>query len=431
MLNRRPLAATAALILTLGVAACGSSSDNTASSSTVAGSPSTQSTTAAKQPSGKPITIGTIGSYSGPQAASLGAGDETLKAWESYTNAHGGINGHPVKIIVADDGGNPTKAAQIVKQLVEQDKVQAIVGSLSTVTESFQKYIAGKQMPYIGSAEFQQDYLTNPLFFPTGTQAVMFDYGLALEAKKAGVTKLGVLPCAEVAACSLGVKLFGGLTQLIGGIQVAYSQKITATQPNYTSVCLAAKSKGVDGLAIIENSQTVLRVANQCAQQGYKPKQLNVSATTGQAWQDQPSMEGVLTTQSDPVLADQSNAALRTFHQALDQYQPGVAKGEQYNEIDSSVWAAGQVFKLAAERAKLTPSSTSADVLKGLYTFKNETLGGMTPPLTYVKGKPTFVTCWFAQQIKSGKFTPITLGAKPHCISQGDLAKMQQLLAAL
>ena len=432
MRDRKLMAAgAAALTLALGVAACGSSDkssgDTSATASAAAG---TSSQAAVNAPPGKPIVIGSIGSFTGPQAASLGAADETMKAWEAYTNANGGINGHPVKVIIKDDAGNPTKAAQLVKGLVEQDKVQAIVGSTSTVTEAFQKYITAKQVPYIGSAEFQQDYTTNPLFFPTGTQAVMFDYGLLVEAKKAGVTKIGVLPCAEVAACSLGGKLIQGLGQIVG-VQVPYVQKITATQPTYTSVCLAAKAKGVDGLAIVENSATVLRAANQCAQQGYKPRQLNVSATTGLAWQNQASMEGAITTQSNPVLADESIPALTAFHTALDKYQPGVAKGEQYNEIDSSVWAGGQTFKLAATRAKLTPGSTPADVLKGLYTFKNETVGGATPPLNYVKGKPTFVTCWFPQQIESGKFTPLTQGAKPNCISKTDLPKLQQLLAAL
>jgi hypothetical protein len=86
-----------------------------------------------------------------------------------------------------------------------------------------------------------------------------------------------------------------------------------------------------------------------------------------------------------------------------------------YNEIDSSVWAGGQAFKLAADRAKLTPNSTPADVLRGLYTFKNETVDGLTPPLTYVKGKPSLVPRWFTQQIKSGKFVPVTPGGKLHC----------------
>jgi branched-chain amino acid transport system substrate-binding protein len=352
-----------------------------------------------------------------------------MKAWEAHTNATGGINGHPVKVIIEDDAGNPTKAAQLVKKLVEEDKVQALVGNISSVTEAFQKYIAAKKVPVIGSAEFQQDYATNPLFFPTGTQLVGFFYGLLQEAKSAGIKKVGLMPCAEIAACSLGAKLVAGLGQIVG-VEVPSTQKISVSQPSYASVCLAAKAAGADALQITQNATTVLRVADQCAQQGYKPKQLNVAATTGRVWQDQPNMEGVIATQSNPVLADTSIPALRTFHEAIDKYQPGISKGDQYNEIDVSVWAGGEAFKLAAERAKLTPTSTSADVLKGLYTFKAETVDGLTPPLTYVKDKPSFVTCWFPQQIKSGKFTPLTKGAKPNCIPEADLPKIAKLLQA-
>jgi branched-chain amino acid transport system substrate-binding protein len=432
MRHHRLAAAFATLALAVGAAACGSS-NNTNSAATQSGSGSNPAQTSSSQSSGlggAPIVVGSIGSYSGPEAASLGAVDATIRAWQDYTNATGGINGHPVKVVVKDDQGNPALAPQLVKQLVEQDHVQALVGSTSTVTEAFQKYVLAKRVPVIGSAEFQQDYTTNPMFFATGTQAVMFDYGLLVEAKAAGVKSVGVLPCAEVAACSLGAKLIAGLSQIVG-LKVPYVQQITVSQPSYQADCLAAKSKGVDGLVIVENAATVLNAANQCNQQGYKPRELNVSATTGQSWAQQPAMEGTITTQSNPVLADTSIPALQAFHQALAKYAPGVSKGQQYNEIDASVWAGGQAFKLAAERAKLTPTSTPADVLRGLYMFKNETVGGLTPPLTYTPGKPAFITCWFPQEIKSGVFTPLTTGAKPHCIAPADLVKLEKLLAAV
>lgn len=430
MTPHRLAAAVATLSLALGAAACGSSSNSTQPATSSATGSAATAASAPSGPAGSPIVVGSIGSYSGPEAASLGAADATIKAWQDYTNATGGINGHPVKVIVEDDQGNPTLAAQLVKQLVEQDHVQALVGSTSTVTESFQKYVLAKRVPVIGSAEFQQDYTTNPMFFATGTQAVMFDYGLLIEAKAAGVKSVGVLPCAEVAACSLGAKLISGLSQIVG-LKVPYIQQITVSQPSYQAECLAAKSKGVDGLVIVENAATVLNAANQCNQQGYKPRELNVSATTGQAWQHQPAMEGMITTQSNPVLADTSIAALQTFHQALTKYAPGVSTGPQYNEIDASVWAGGQAFKFAAEKAKLTPTSTPADVLRGLYTFKNETVGGLTPPLTYTPGKPAFVTCWFPQEIKNGVFTSLSTAAKPHCITPADLVKLQKLLATV
>ena len=66
-----------------------------------------------------------------------------------------------------------------------------------------------------------------------------------------------------------------------------------------------------------------------------------------------------------------------------------------------------------------------------LYTFKNETVGGLTPPLSYTRGKPAFITCWYPQEIQSGKFTPLTSGAKPDCITPAALAQVQQLLAGV
>src|SRR6266550_8984356 len=76
--------------------------------------------------SGKPIVIGAIGGYTGSQAGSSGLVDDASRVWESYTNDNGGINGHPVKLIIKDDAGDPGKALQAAKGLVEQDHVIAI-----------------------------------------------------------------------------------------------------------------------------------------------------------------------------------------------------------------------------------------------------------------------------------------------------------------
>ena len=48
---------------------------------------------------------------------------------------------------------------------------------------------------------------------------------------------------------------------------------------------------------------------------------------------------------------------------------------------------------------------TSAEILKGLYALHGATLGGMAPPLTFHKGKPSPVDCWYWIRIQHGKFT--------------------------
>jgi branched-chain amino acid transport system substrate-binding protein len=53
-------------------------------------------------------------------------------AYFGYVNAHGGVNGRKIKDITLDDGYNPAQTVPEVQQLVEQDHVFAIVGSLGT-----------------------------------------------------------------------------------------------------------------------------------------------------------------------------------------------------------------------------------------------------------------------------------------------------------
>ena len=53
-------------------------------------------------------------------------------AYYQYVNAHGGVFHRKIKHIALDDGYNPAQTVPDVKQLVEQDHVFAVVGSLGT-----------------------------------------------------------------------------------------------------------------------------------------------------------------------------------------------------------------------------------------------------------------------------------------------------------
>jgi branched-chain amino acid transport system substrate-binding protein len=426
---RRIVVAALAAMLGIGaLTACGSTSSSTsgsAASATATGSPS-----AAKTPPGSPIVIGSICSCSGPQASSVGQVSKTLEGWAAWKNANGGIGGHPVKMVVLDDGGNATTSAKDAKQLVEQEKVVAIVGEMSIVDTAWTKYVEAKGVPVIGAAVYNTSFLTSPAFFPTGAQVPTLAYGLVNQAKQAGKSKIGVLPCAEAPACAQFSPLIAGIGgKVVGGVSVAYEAKVTVTQPSYTANCLSARSKGVDGMVVVENAATVMRVADQCAQQGYKPQQMNLSATVGRVWAKNANMDGAVAIEPNPPLADESIPATKQFHAALDTYAKGVSSSDEYNEDDLWAWAAAEAFSLAGKRAHLTPKSTPADVKRGLYTFRNETLGGLTPPLTYKPGPPGLVGCYFVTQVKGGAFTAPN-GAKPTCLTPSAAQAMGAVLKA-
>lgn len=77
----------------------------------------------------EPYKIGVILDVSGA-SASLGAPErDTVKLIEKELNAKGGINNHPVEIIIRDTESDESKAVIAVKDLIEKEKVIAIVGS--------------------------------------------------------------------------------------------------------------------------------------------------------------------------------------------------------------------------------------------------------------------------------------------------------------
>src|SRR6266446_2982585 len=68
------------------------------------------------------IKIGHTNPYSGP-ASSYGVIGKAEEAYWKSVNDRGGVNGRKINFITLDDGYSPPKTVEVVRQLVEQDKV--------------------------------------------------------------------------------------------------------------------------------------------------------------------------------------------------------------------------------------------------------------------------------------------------------------------
>ena len=78
------------------------------------------------------VKIGAVLAVSGP-ASFLGDPEKkTLEMYVADINAHGGVNGQKIKLTVYDSGGNPNKSKTFATRLVEQDKVDAVIGDSTT-----------------------------------------------------------------------------------------------------------------------------------------------------------------------------------------------------------------------------------------------------------------------------------------------------------
>src|SRR5262249_58897144 len=76
---------------------------------------------------------------------------DTLKAWAKDVNSRGGVNGYKISVKTADDKGDPAKASEAIKTLIEDDHAIAIVGQYAGGTASVWQPIADSAgVPIIG-----------------------------------------------------------------------------------------------------------------------------------------------------------------------------------------------------------------------------------------------------------------------------------------
>ena len=140
------------------------------------------------------IKIGAILAVTGP-ASFLGAPEaKTLEMMVEDINKKGGIKGSKIELIIKDSGASPEKALSFAKQLIEEDKVLAIIGP-STSGETMKIKSVAEEAKAILISCAAAEVIVNPVakyVFKTpqmDKHAVMkiFEQMKAMKLSKAGV----------------------------------------------------------------------------------------------------------------------------------------------------------------------------------------------------------------------------------------------------
>lgn len=141
------------------------------------------------------IKIGAILAVTGPASFLGGPEVRSLNMLVDEINAKGGINGQHIELIVKDSGGNPEKAVSFAKQLIEEEKVFAIIGpSTSGESLSIKKICEdGKTILISCSAA---DLIVNPVtphVFKTAPSDTYAAQQIFMTMQKRGIKKIAVL----------------------------------------------------------------------------------------------------------------------------------------------------------------------------------------------------------------------------------------------
>jgi branched-chain amino acid transport system substrate-binding protein len=140
------------------------------------------------------LKIGALLSVTGP-AAFLGAPEaRTLEMLAEQVNARGGIAGHKVKLVVKDTGGSPEKAVSFARQLLDEEKVFAIIGpSTSGETMAVKNLAEEAQTPLVSLAA--AEVIVNPVAPNVFKTAQKDSHAAALvfqDMKRRGITRIAV-----------------------------------------------------------------------------------------------------------------------------------------------------------------------------------------------------------------------------------------------
>jgi branched-chain amino acid transport system substrate-binding protein len=322
------------------------------------------------------IKIGNINPYSGP-ASAYGQIGKTIEAYFKMVNDTGGIKGRKVTVISYDDGYSPPKAVEMVRKLVEEDKVLLVFQSLGTPSNTaIRKYMNAKKVPQLfvatgastwGSPKeypwtmgWQPDYQTEGAIYAKHILANVKD------------PKIAVLMQND----DYGRDYFNGFKAGLGKDAGKIAQVATyeVADPTVDSQMIALKNSGANVFFNITTPKFAAQAIKKAHEIGWKPAHYlnNVSVSVGAVLKPAgfDASQGLITAAyikdaTDPQFKD--DADMKTWNAFMDKYHPQGDKTSSFTTYGYAVsYTLHEVLKRAGDDLTRANVMKQAASLKGL-----------------------------------------------------------------
>jgi branched-chain amino acid transport system substrate-binding protein len=352
------------------------------------------------------IKIGHTGPYSGP-ASSYGQIGKTIEAYWKSVNDAGGINGRKVKFITLDDGYSPPKMVELVRQLVEQEKVLCTFNTLGTPTNTaIHRYMNQKKVPMLyvatGASKWgkPKEYPWTMGFQPDyHTEGVIYAQHILANVKD---PKIGVLMQND----DYGKDYYEGFKEGLGKDAGKIVKHVTfeVTDPTVDSQVIQLKDSGANVFFNIATPKAAAQAIRKAGDLGWKPAQYlnNVSASVGSVMKPAgfENAQGIITAQylMDPTDKQWvENADMKGWVAWMDKWMPGG------NKADANHVFGYAVSVLMHETLKKCGDDLTRDnVMKQAANFQKYKLPILIPGIT-INTSPT--DYYPIQSVKLAKFS--------------------------
>jgi len=284
------------------------------------------------------IKIGNTNPYSGPASAYAAIG-KTIDTYFKSVNDAGGVNGRKIRFTSLDDGYVPSKTVELVRQMVEGDKIFALFQSLGTpCNTAIHKYMNQKKVPQLYVATGASKW-GDPKHFPWTmgfqpdyhTEAVIYGHHCLANVKDA---KIGVLSQND----DYGRDYLGGLKEGLGKDvgRIVKSVTFEATDPTVDSQIIQLKDSGANVFMNFAGPKAAAQGIRKAADIAWKPTAHylnNISASVAAVMKPAgyENAQGIITAAylmdaTDKQWAD--NEEMKTWSAWMDKHMPGANKAD-------------------------------------------------------------------------------------------------------
>jgi branched-chain amino acid transport system substrate-binding protein len=330
----------------------------------------------------KTIAIGTIVAENGVLGDAFAPTARGMRAWTAYINAHGGIRGRQVVLKTCDDREDRNRDLACAQQLVEKDKVFALIGTNSRSFGGSAQYLADHEIPVIGEP------ITNS-FARYPTMFSVYQNGYARDGKNVGYKgqlvntsgiyrwfkqNMGLTKAAVFAYDIDESKQAGGFMQK--GLQMeGYSEAdihiVSFAAPSFDEAVADMQRKGTEIVFDAMDDGANRKLCDAMARRNFKPKAkvstiVSMGGRVGTDYND--TCRNIVFIPGQTLNYQQTSVPeIAKFRDAYARYQPNLPLHQWALEA----WMMGNLFKSYADTAAPTRKGF-VSYLNGLKNWKGD-----------------------------------------------------------
>jgi ABC-type branched-subunit amino acid transport system substrate-binding protein len=288
-------------------------------------------------------------------------------AWDAYfnyVNDHGGVYGRKIDLRYADDAYNATEAANVVRRLVQQDRVFAIFGGVGTAPHgAVLDFLTAQGVPdlFPSTGALQ---MNDPTKHPN---TFAFQADNVVESKIQTQWALDKYPNATYCAYGLegdstnqGLE---GFKQAAGAKQLATVQNYASGATNISAQVSALQGAKCEVVFLYASTGPITQIVNESAKVGFHPQFIanssgNNAAALVSLVTDPKNLEGFASTSFLPPVSDTANPWIAAFSKIWDDY------GSQDKFQPFAMYGFAQAYLLVAALQAAGPDLTREGLIK-------------------------------------------------------------------